>query len=110
MKIIADTPTLFSPEEGEKYGIKIIPSCTIIDGEVYKDYIDIGNEAFIERIENGSVPTTSQPAIGDILETFEENDEEITDEIVRYIEETYQIETELHIGNQPVFRYLFGVE
>lgn len=77
MKIIADTPTLFSPEEGEKYGIKIIPSCTIIDGEVYKDYVDIGNEAFIERIENGSVPTTSQPAIGDILETFEENDEEI---------------------------------
>ncbi len=64
MKIIADTTTLYSPEDGKRQGITIIPSCTIIDGEVYKDYADIESDEFLEKIANGSVPTTSQPAIG----------------------------------------------
>ena len=77
MKIIADTPTLYSPEEGNALGLTIIPSCTIIDGKVYKDFEDIDTEAFLKKIAEGAVPTTSQPAIGDILKVFEESDEEI---------------------------------
>ena len=77
MKIIADTPTLYSPEEGNALGLKIIPSCTIIDGKVYKDFEDIDTETFLKKIAEGAVPTTSQPAIGDILNVFEESDEEI---------------------------------
>lgn len=77
MKIIADTPTLYSPKDGKELGLTIIPSCTIIDGKVYKDFEDINSEEFLEKIESGAVPTTSQPAIGDILDIFEESDEEI---------------------------------
>ena len=50
MKIIADTPTLYSPQEGEKIGIKIIPACTIIDDKVYKDFEDISSEEFVNNI------------------------------------------------------------
>lgn len=77
MKIIADTPTLYSPEEGKEVGITVIPACTIIDGEVYKDFEDINGEAFLEKIKAGAVPTTSQPAIGDMLDVFEESNEEL---------------------------------
>ena len=40
MKIIAETTTLYSPKDGKKHGLTIIPSCTIIDGEVYRDFED----------------------------------------------------------------------
>ena len=77
MKIIADTPTLYSPQEGQDLGITVIPACTIIDGTVYRDFEDISVDEFMKRIEQGAVPTTSQPAIGDILEVFEETKDEI---------------------------------
>lgn len=77
MKIIADTPTLYSPKEGNDLGITVIPSCTIIDGNVYKDYEDISTEEFLGKINEGAAPTTSQPAIGELLEIFEESREEI---------------------------------
>lgn len=77
MRIIADTPTLFSASEGKALGITIIPACTIIDGRVYRDYEDISSEEFLKKIEEGAIPTTSQPAIGDILEVYEESKEEV---------------------------------
>lgn len=77
MKIIADTPTLYSPKEGKDLGITVIPACTIIDGTVYRDFEDISIDEFMKKIEQGAVPTTSQPAIGDILDVFEESKEEI---------------------------------
>lgn len=77
MKIIADTPTLYSPQEGKDLGITVIPACTIIDGTVYRDFEDISVDEFMEKIDQGAVPTTSQPAIGDILDVFEETKDEI---------------------------------
>lgn len=77
MKIIADSPTLYSPKEGEAMGVTIIPSCTIMDDTVYRDYEDMSFDEIMHRIQNGAVPTTSQPAIGDILDVFEGTDEEI---------------------------------
>lgn len=77
MKIIADTTTLYSPQEGEEYGIKIIPACTIINDKVYKDFEDITSEEFLEKVKNGAVATTSQPVIGEIIEVFEESNEEL---------------------------------
>ena len=76
MKIIADTPTLYSPEEGRELNLTIVPACTIIGDKVYKDFEDINSEEFLKLIEEGAVPTTSQPAIGDMLDVFEESDEE----------------------------------
>lgn len=77
MKIISDTPTLYSPKEGEALGITIIPACTIIDNKAYKDFEDISSEEFLKRVSEGAIATTSQPAIGDILEIFEESKEEL---------------------------------
>lgn len=77
MRIVTDTSSLYSPEEGKKFGIDVVPACAIIDGVSYKDYEDISSEEFLERIKEGVVPTTSQPAIGDLIDIFEGTEDDI---------------------------------
>jgi len=77
MKIIADTATLHAPAEGEVLGMTILPVCVSIQGRTYKDYAEISSEEFLKQIEAGGVPTSSQPALGDILDALESSDEEM---------------------------------
>jgi len=77
MKIIADSSALYSPEEGARIGVQIIPVCVAINGETYRDYEEITPEEFLAHIEKGGMPTSSQPAIGDVMEVFEDGSEEI---------------------------------
>lgn len=77
MHIVADTSTLCSPKEGKNMGITIIPACAIVDGETYKDYEDIISEEFLHLIEEGKVPTTSQPAVGDVIDVLEHIEDEV---------------------------------
>lgn len=72
MQIVADSASLYSPEDGEKLGFKIVPACVVINGKTYKDFEEITVETFLKMVEEGGVPTSSQPAIGDIMEVFEE--------------------------------------
>ena len=77
MKIIADTPCMYTPAEGRSMNLVVIPSCTIIDNEVYRDWEDITAEEFLAKVANGAVPTSSQPSVGDILEIYESSQEEM---------------------------------
>lgn len=77
MRIITDTASLYSPAQGEEMGIKVIPAYAVINGESYRDYEDISSEEFLRLIQAGGVPTSSQPAIGDVMDVFEEEKEEI---------------------------------
>lgn len=76
MQIIADTATLYTPAEGKELGVTIIPVFVVIDRKSYKDLEEMSSEKFLELVEAGAVPTSSQPAIGDLIEVFEQNDEE----------------------------------
>lgn len=71
MIIMTDTPSLFSPADIENSGLVVIPACTIIDNRAYKDFEDIDTASFLKRLEGGEIATSSQPAIGDIIETYE---------------------------------------
>ena len=77
MKIIADTATLFAPSEGEAQGLTIIPIDVSINNKSYKEYADISADEFLKHIQAGGIPSTSQPALGDILDVFESGDEEM---------------------------------
>ena len=77
MKIITDTSALYSLQEGKELGIEVIPACALVDGVVYKDYEDISSEEFLKIIEQGKVATSSQPAIGDVIDIFESTQEDI---------------------------------
>lgn len=77
MQIITDTASLFSPEEGKRVGISAIPTCVICGDQAYRDYEEITEEKLLDLIAGGEAPTTSQPAIGDLIEAFEDTKEEI---------------------------------
>ena len=77
MKIITDTSALYSLQEGKELGIEVIPACVLVDGVVYRDYEDISCEEFLKLIGQGKVATSSQPAIGDVIDLFEGTQEDI---------------------------------
>ena len=77
MKIITDTSSLHTPDEGSKEGLIIVPACTIIGDSVYRDHIDIDAETFLRKIEEGAIPTSTQPSIGDVLEVYQECQDEM---------------------------------
>ena len=77
MKIITDTASLYTPEEAQKLGITVIPACVLIDDKAYRDYEDITSENFLEAVVSGATPTSSQPAIGDVLDIFENIQEDV---------------------------------
>ena len=77
MRIIADTATLFSPAEGAAQGMTVIPVCVNINNQTYQDYAGISSEEFLKLVADGGIPSSSQPAIGDLLEVFESSGEEM---------------------------------
>lgn len=77
MNIIADTATLMSPDEGAARGMTVIPVCVSINDQTYQDYVQITSAQFLEHIAAGGVPTSSQPAIGDMVDAFDRNEDEI---------------------------------
>lgn len=77
MKIITDTSSLISPIDGEKIGVKVLPVTVTINGLTYRDYLDISTHHFIDMINLGGTPMTSQPAIGEVIETYESYQDDI---------------------------------
>ena len=77
MKIIVDSATLFSPEEGKNLDMTVIPVSVAINGKSYRDYEEITSSEFLELINQGGVPTSSQPSVGDILNEIENINDDI---------------------------------
>ena len=77
MRIISDTATLYSPTEGQQMDVTILPVYVNVDGVEYRDYEDIDSEGFLEMINAGGVPSSSQPSIGDMMDALEESREEV---------------------------------
>lgn len=77
MKIIADTAALIPPAEGASQGMTIIPVSVSINDRTYDDYSQITSAEFLKQISEGAVPSSSQPAIGNILDVLDESSEEM---------------------------------
>ena len=79
IRIISDSSTLYSTKEGQAHGVTIAPLTVIINGKTYKEYEDINTKEFIDIINEGHIPSSSQPSIGQVVELFNEYEE---DEII----------------------------
>ncbi len=73
IKITADTSTLYSPKQAEEAGFKVAALTVTIDGKSYKELEEIEGEDFIEIINKGNMPISSQPVIGDVVDLFNED-------------------------------------
>lgn len=68
IKIISDSSTLYSINEGQANNIDISPLIVTINDKTYMEYEEINSEEFIEIINKGHVPKSSQPCIGGVVE------------------------------------------
>lgn len=81
VKIISDSSTLYSQEEAKNLGLHLCNLSVIVDGKSYKEFEELSSEELIEKINAGSIPSTSQPAVGEKMDLYEElgKDHEVID-------------------------------
>ena len=86
--VLTDSTSYLSQTLIDKYNIKIAPlSVTFDNGENYIENETISTPEFYERMKTSkTIPTTSQPAIGEFIENYEKlRDEEYTDIICVFL-------------------------
>lgn len=70
--VVTDSTAYIPDELIEKHDIHIVPLSVVFGDESYREGLDITTEQFYEKVKHEKeLPTTSQPAIGTFIETFE---------------------------------------
>ena len=70
VRIVSDTSTLYSTTQAKEAGFRVSPLSVTIAGKTYREFDDITSEQFVEIIRQGHMPTSSQPAIGEVEELY----------------------------------------
>ena len=79
IRIISDSSSLYSEKKGQEKNITIASLTVHINGKNYREYEDIETEEFINIINEGHIPTSSQPSIGHVVDMYNKYEE---DEII----------------------------
>ena len=79
IRIISDSSSLYSEKKGQEKNITIASLTVHINGKNYREYEDIETEEFINIINEGHIPTSSQPSIGHVVDMYNQYEE---DEII----------------------------
>jgi len=70
--IITDTSTLYSSAQAAQAGFAVSPLSVNIAGKSYREFDEISSDEFVSLIQQGHMPTSSQPAIGDVVALYEQ--------------------------------------
>lgn len=63
--IVTDSTSDLTPEIADRYGITVVPLNVHFGDNVLRDQVDISTDEFMTRMAtSGTLPTTSQPAVG----------------------------------------------
>ena len=66
VRIVSDTSTLYSTAQAREAGFEVSPLSVTIAGKSYREFDEISSEEFVSIIRQGHMPTSSQPAIGEV--------------------------------------------
>ena len=72
VRIVSDTSTLYSPAQAREAGFAVSPLSVTIAGNSYREFEQISAREFVDIINQGHMPTSSQPAIGEVSGLYEE--------------------------------------
>ncbi len=70
VRIFTDTSSLFTPSQGAEIGLAVAPLTVTIAGKTYREMEDIETPDFIDIINQGHLPTSSQPSPADLMEIY----------------------------------------
>ena len=72
VRIVSDTSTMYSTTQAKEAGFAVSPLSVTIDGKSYREYDEISSDEFVEKIHQGHMPTSSQPALGEVAALYEQ--------------------------------------
>ncbi|GAK01171.1 DegV family protein [Geomicrobium sp. JCM 19055] len=73
IKIVTDSTTDLPEEVLEHHQVTVVPLTILIDNNSYKDGVDLNPDRFFRMMrEAEELPKTSQPSLGELIETYEE--------------------------------------
>ena len=72
VRIISDTSTLYSSAQAKEAGFSVAPLSVTIGGNSYREFDEISSDAFVDLIQQGNMPTSSQPAVGEVCALYEQ--------------------------------------
>ena len=72
VRIVSDSSTLYSPTQAREAGFAVSPLSVTIAGKTYREFEEISARQFVDIIRQGHMPTSSQPAIGEVTALYEE--------------------------------------
>jgi DegV family protein with EDD domain len=78
IRIITDTSTLLKVEDGKRLNIEVLPLCINI-GDLEKRDTMLDMDELYDKISKGTIVTSSQPPIGEVMDIYEKYPE---DEII----------------------------
>ncbi len=70
IRIVSDTSTMYSTTQALEAGFAVSPLSVTIAGKSYREFDEISAEEFVAIIRQGHMPTSSQPAIGQVEELY----------------------------------------
>ena len=73
VRIISDTSTLYSSTQALEAGFEVAPLSVTIGGKSYREFDEIDADRFVALIREGNMPTSSQPAVGEVVALFEQH-------------------------------------
>ncbi|WP_323702366.1 DegV family protein [Mammaliicoccus sp. Dog046] len=73
IKIVVDSTTDLSQDYLKENNVTVVPLNILIDGVTYEDQTEISSTEFLDMMKDAKqLPKTSQPAIGKIVEAYDE--------------------------------------
>ena len=82
--VVTDSTAYLTPQEAAENQITVVPIPLVIDGQSYQEGVDITTEEFYDKLAHSkSFPSTSQPSIGLLMETYQKLADEGYDAVIQ---------------------------
>ena len=70
--LVTDSSAQMPAELRDRYDVRVVPLTVVVDGEPYREGVEITTEDFYRRLESGAEVSTSAPAPGDVMKVYDE--------------------------------------
>lgn len=81
--VVTDSTAYLSKEEVETNNIHVVPIPLMVDGQSYREGVDIDTSEFYEKLAHSqSFPSTSQPPIGELMKLYQQLADEGYDAVI----------------------------
>jgi DegV family protein with EDD domain len=70
--LVTDSSAQMPAQLRDRYRVGIVPLTVVVDGEPYREGVEITTDDFYRRLADGAEVSTSAPAPGDVMKVYEE--------------------------------------